>query len=839
MDRDNPSRSSTSPSGGACAPYRARHRRSTAHLSRRRGLTVSAVVAVLAVLGVPLARVQAPAPAAVGDVVVAAFSDAQTSSIDMTSSTNVRIKQVYDVAASLGAEYATDAGDLSVYGTYDVYDVVYGALYQGHWQDKFLPVPGNHDHTVTDAAEFARYFGPKVGRAGHLYYARDIGSYWRLYALDTDGPITEQVTWLKADLAANPGRHVFAMWHKPRYSIGSHGNNTVSQPFIDALTATGRLKFVLNGHDHSYQRWDLGTYQEFVVATGGGSFTTFPTSDSRVRASDRSNYGAEKLVLHADGTYSGEEHFLGGAVFDAGTWGTKTPLPTPTTTTPSPTPTTPTPRPTTTATPATLTFPAVADSTVAKRDSTTNFGAAPRLVVDRNPVNDALMRFTVSGTAGLAITKAQLLLTVGTSSGDGSSVGGDLYRTGTGWAESTVTWQNAPASMGTQLAQLGPAPAGSTLAADVTSQVTGDGAFAFRLVTSSVDAVRYLSREASTTNGPRLVVTTGKASSPAPTPTKTTTGLPTAALQDLVSSVANVPATAVYHLRDSAGVSMDSLKVARDSGGSYVGVYHSCATNPCSVRIATSTDLRSWTYRHALAGGSQPTVQQLPDSSYVVAFESAPGSFVSFLHFSGLSAVLAGSSDASYTAPHTLSTCAEGTPNIYAPHTWNGVASSTLHVGFHYFAGCATDREATGVLRNFSSWSAAPAGAQDDALLAAGLAGKHGDRDAVWHGGQLLTVVEANQTTTFDWAKWRVAVYDFTTSTATVVPVRTAGGSVSFANPAVSAVRDPAGAAVLVVTLFIPTEGAAAGEAGELLFTVPDRLGATPGTLPPSLTASG
>ena len=35
-----------------------------------------------------------------------------------------------------------------------------------------------------------------------------------------------QEVWLQADLAANPGKHLIAIWHKPRFSSGSrHGND--------------------------------------------------------------------------------------------------------------------------------------------------------------------------------------------------------------------------------------------------------------------------------------------------------------------------------------------------------------------------------------------------------------------------------------------------------------------------------------------------------------------------------------------------------------------------------------------------------------------------------------
>ena len=49
----------------------------------------------------------------------------------------------------------------------------------------------------------------------------------------------------------------------------------------------------------------------------------------------------------------------------------------------------------------------------------------------------------------------------------------------------------------------------------------------------------------------------------------------------------------------------------------------------------------------------------------------------------------------------------------------------------------------------------------------------------------------------------------------------THGGSTAFANPTATMLRDPAGRDALMVTLFVPMEGAAPGEAGSLLYLVP------------------
>ena len=156
---------------------------------------------------------------------------------------------------------------------------------------------------------------------------------------------------------------------------------------------------------------------------------------------------------------------------------------------------------------STFTFTPTDDAYVDQVSSSTNFGAATRIVTDNSPVDDGLMKFTVA-TGGCAITSATLSLTVGSSSSDASAKGGDLHTTaGTSWSEGTVTWANAPAANPATIASLGSVTSGTTYALVVTAAVTGDGVVSFRLTNTSTDGARYFSKEGSSSQQPRLTVT--------------------------------------------------------------------------------------------------------------------------------------------------------------------------------------------------------------------------------------------------------------------------------------------------------------------------------------------
>src|SRR5439155_4086308 len=94
-----------------------------------------------------------------------------------------------------------------------------------------------------------------------------------------------------------------------RFNIGQEGMATRMDP-VWALLATDGVDLVLNGHDHSYQRWQpldatgapspTGT-TEIVVGTGGHALQTFVQSDSRVAAAFSKQFGAMRLELNPAG----------------------------------------------------------------------------------------------------------------------------------------------------------------------------------------------------------------------------------------------------------------------------------------------------------------------------------------------------------------------------------------------------------------------------------------------------------------------------------------------------------------------------------------------------------
>ena len=162
-----------------------------------------------------------------------------------------------------------------------------------------------------------------------------------------------------------------------------------------------------------------------------------------------------------------------------------------------------------------------------------------------------------------------------------------------------------------------------------------------------------------------------------------------------------------------------------------------------------------------------------------------------------------------FDAPRTLSPCAEGTPNIYAGDRTH------VEVGFHYWSQCDVGRQARGVT-DWSSWSAAPEPALDNAIIAYGMAGV-GDRDGpLTFRGYQFAVIEGEGVRN-QWDSWRVFLYDYQTHTADQLNIQTDAGSISFGNPTIEQVQIGARQA-LVMTLFVFLDGSRADENGSLVY---------------------
>jgi chitodextrinase len=171
------------------------------------------------------------------------------------------------------------------------------------------PTVGNHEYTSSPDA--AGYFG--YWHNPPHYYSFDAGG-WHVVNIDANGLYgqtavgTPQYQWLAGDLATRSQPCTLVYFHEPRWNIGEEGE-TASLQAVWTLMAQDGVDVVLNGHDHTYQRWQPldasgnpapGGVTEFVVGTGGHSLGAFVRQSSRIAASV-AQFGALRMDLRPDG----------------------------------------------------------------------------------------------------------------------------------------------------------------------------------------------------------------------------------------------------------------------------------------------------------------------------------------------------------------------------------------------------------------------------------------------------------------------------------------------------------------------------------------------------------
>ena len=185
----------------------------------------------------------------------------------------------------------------------------------GAFKDRIHPVPGNHDYLTTGAGPYYSYFGAAAGPAGKGYYSYDLANNWHVLALNAIcsevggcGVGSPEETFLRADLAANAGKHVVAIWHIPAFSSGiAHGNDSAYTVWWqDLYAAHGEI--AIDGHDHDYERFtpqspsgqaDPNGIREFVVGTGGAGQRGFWTIRANSKVRNSGTFGVLELTLGA------------------------------------------------------------------------------------------------------------------------------------------------------------------------------------------------------------------------------------------------------------------------------------------------------------------------------------------------------------------------------------------------------------------------------------------------------------------------------------------------------------------------------------------------------------
>jgi len=162
---------------------------------------------------------------------------------------------------------------------------------------KVAGVLGNHDVRVEEGRyEFEALQMPAS------YYRRVLGSV-ELYLLDSNDVSTAQTSWLRRSLARSTARWRIAALHHPPYSCGGYLAHEHVLRHWAPLFERYRVRLVLSGHDHNYQRFAPRRGVRYVVH-GGGTPNLYPLkqcpSGYPTRQRARLEQGFLYLVIRAN-----------------------------------------------------------------------------------------------------------------------------------------------------------------------------------------------------------------------------------------------------------------------------------------------------------------------------------------------------------------------------------------------------------------------------------------------------------------------------------------------------------------------------------------------------------
>ena len=113
-----------------------------------------------------------------------------------------------------------------------------------------------------------------------------------------------------------------------------------------------------------------------------------------------------------------------------------------------------------------------------------NHGTDPALIVDNDPLSEGFLRFTVSGADGISKATLRLYAHNGTNNGPKVYAVAD-----NSWTETGITWNTKPARGGTPV-DTGAIATNTWVEYDVTSLISANGTYTFKLVPDSSDLLQ-------------------------------------------------------------------------------------------------------------------------------------------------------------------------------------------------------------------------------------------------------------------------------------------------------------------------------------------------------------
>jgi len=221
--------------------------------------------------------------------------------------------RVADLVASWNPDFVITTGDNNYFqGAASTIDPNIGKHYcqfignyrgkpgAGSAANRFWPSPGNHDWFTPGLQPYIDYF-TLPGNERYYDVARGLV---HLYSLDSDfnepdgtSVGSTQAAWLQRSLASSTACFDVVYFHHPPYSSGPHGSTFEMQWPFEAWGADA----VMAGHDHLYERFEVGQIPYFTVGLGGASIYEPVTVLPETRMQYSQQFGALRVTADPHG----------------------------------------------------------------------------------------------------------------------------------------------------------------------------------------------------------------------------------------------------------------------------------------------------------------------------------------------------------------------------------------------------------------------------------------------------------------------------------------------------------------------------------------------------------
>jgi len=211
------------------------------------------------------------------------------------------ITKLLDTTYATKPDFTVHAGDIQYYSS--------GLESYGYWMEKmrpmlrtgaFYPAIGNHEsEKPLEREEYIERFWGKPGFDGNSdYYRFESGGVW-FFALNTEidlGDKSAQGTWLAEkldDASKRPGyRFAVVFMHRPFVTCGDTGQEDVLRKVYEPLFTRTKVKLVVGGHMHGYERFEFGDVTWITSAGGGSKPGNVDENTSRPECVDRKASGS-------------------------------------------------------------------------------------------------------------------------------------------------------------------------------------------------------------------------------------------------------------------------------------------------------------------------------------------------------------------------------------------------------------------------------------------------------------------------------------------------------------------------------------------------------------------